>query len=324
MRFRPGPKDQSALPLDVFKKFFSQNISFIIITETNRNAKDVIAKWNAVNPTKQPKVWVDMTSTELDAFIGILLAAGVTHNNMIEADKLWGLHRLPIFRAAMPFQRFRAIKKFIRFDDSSTRAFRQQIDKAAPITDIWNFLNENLANNHSPNECVTVDEQLFPYRGRTKFTQYIPSKPAKYGIKVWWACDAKTKYPLQGILYKGKEGEMRDENQGEKVLLKLASRYANTGRTMIADNFFATLEGVKKLQTNGIAFVGTIRANKRCVPNEMRKNSKRPELSTLFGFNENIVSICSYVPKKNKTVNLLSTVHYTKACQVKLNICKRR
>jgi len=35
----------------------------------------------------------------------------------------------------------------------------------------------------------------------------------------------------------------------------------------------------------------------------------------LFGFHENLVSICSYVPKKNRVVNLLLTVHYNKACE---------
>lgn len=112
-----------------------------------------------------------MTITELNVFIGILLSAGVTHNNMLESEKLWHPNGLPIFRAAMSFDRFRALKRFIRFDNSRTREFRQKTDKAAPITDILNFLNENLANNYTPHECITVDEQLFPHRGRTKFTQ---------------------------------------------------------------------------------------------------------------------------------------------------------
>lgn len=89
------------------------------------------------------------------------------------------------FRATMSHKRFIQLFRYIRFDSSRTREFRQKTDKAAPIRDIWNFLNENLAKNYDPHENVTVNEQLFPYRGRTKFTQYIRSKPAKYGIKIW-------------------------------------------------------------------------------------------------------------------------------------------
>ncbi len=41
------------------------------------------------------------------------------------------------------------------------------------------------------NAKLTVDKQLFPYRGRARFTQNILSNPAKYGIKVWWVCVAE-------------------------------------------------------------------------------------------------------------------------------------
>lgn len=98
-------------------------------------------------------------------------------------------------------------------------------------------------------------------------------------------------------------------------MLQLAKPYANSGRTIVADNFFTSLEGAKRLAKLGLAFVGTIRSNKKCIPIEMRKNSTRPVLSSIFGFHENLVSICSYVPKKNKCVNLLSTVHYTDKCE---------
>ncbi|XP_025415575.1 piggyBac transposable element-derived protein 4-like [Sipha flava] len=299
MRFRSGPKERNSVPIEVFKKFFTPDIAFIIITETNRYGKDSIQKWNASNPGRKKKVWKDVTESELDAFIGILLAAGVSHNNTQKSEVLWRTDGLPIFRAAMSHKRFLLLTRYIRFDDGRTRPFRLQSDKAAPIRDIWNYMNENLAKNYSPYENITIDEQLFPYRGKTKFTQYIPSKPAKYGIKIWWACDSKTKYPLQGKLYTGRqEGNERETNQGENVMLQLAKSYSNSGRTIIADNFFTTLEGAKRLTKIGLAFVVTIRSNKRCIPEEMRKHPSRPVLSSRFGFNDNLVSICSYVPKK--------------------------
>lgn len=93
-----------------------------------------------------------------------------------------------------------------------------------------------------------------------------------------------------------------------------ANRYKNTGRTIIADNFFTTLNAVKRLANISLAFVGTVRHNKRFLPEEMKKNAARPVMSSQFGFHDNLISLCSYVPKKNKAVNLLSTVHYSKLC----------
>ena len=55
---------------------------------------------------------------------------------------------------------------------------------------------------------------------------------------------------------------------------------------------------VKRLARIGLTFVGTIRSNKICIANEMRKDRSRPVLSSLFGLHENLVSIFSYVLKK--------------------------
>ena len=61
--------------------------------------------------------------------------------------------------------------------------------------------NSNLAHMYKPFENLTIDEQLCPPRSRTGFTQYIPSKIAKYGIKTWWFCDVQNSYPLNRIIW---------------------------------------------------------------------------------------------------------------------------
>ncbi|CAK1602590.1 unnamed protein product [Parnassius mnemosyne] len=111
--------------------------------------------------------------------------------------------------------------RFIRFDNESTRNERVKTDKAAPIRDMWTMLNENLKKHYKPNESITVDEQLFPYKGHTKSMQFMPSKPAKYGIKIFWACDSSNAYPLQGQSYTGKplDGQ-RQVNVGEKTVFR--------------------------------------------------------------------------------------------------------
>lgn len=67
-------------------------------------------------------------------------------------------------------------------------------EKLAPIRNIYEKWNQNLKFVHKPGKNITIDEQLVPYRGRCPFRQYIPSKPAKYGIKIWVLCDSKSWY----------------------------------------------------------------------------------------------------------------------------------
>ena len=98
---------------------------------------------------------------------------------------MWKVDGLPLVRAAMSHYRYKVMLRFIRFDNKSTRAERAKTDKAATIRDIWIMLNKNLEKAYKLYEYITIDEQLFSYRSHTKFTQYILSKPSKYGIKVF-------------------------------------------------------------------------------------------------------------------------------------------
>ena len=89
----------------------------------------------------------------------------------------------------MSRNRFRDLLRALRFDDKSKRGERKAKDKFAPIREIWTDFEVALRKYYSPGPNITVDEQLMPFRGRCGFLQYLPSKPDKYGLKVFWAVD---------------------------------------------------------------------------------------------------------------------------------------
>ena len=136
------------------------------------------------------------------------------------------------------------------------------------------MLNANLAAIYKPTENLTIDEQLFPLRGRTKFTQYMPSKPAKCGIKVWWICDAANGFPLKGSIYTGKKGNTRDINQEEKVVKQLAIGSKGSGRTISMDRFFTTLHLAKRLFIWNLTIVGILK-KQPYIPQEMKASKTR-------------------------------------------------
>ena len=213
----------------------------IIIRETNRKANNVFVASNIQNPNKAPRVWKPLTSDEFDAYLGILITAGVRHSNNENCKDLWKTDAYPLYRASMGINRFWAISRYLRFDNTITHSERLKTEKATAINDILNILNFNLRSNYVPSDCLTVDEQLFPYREITKFKQYMPSKPAKYGIKVWWVCDSRNAYPITGQIYTGKSPLGREITQGERVVKDLCYRFKNTGHNIVCDNFFTTL-----------------------------------------------------------------------------------
>lgn len=309
LRERSGPHSstKSLSISETFKKIFTENMVDLIVQWTNKKATSFYVGYNEEHQNSQ-KLWNPVTRQEIYSFMAILICSGANNSNTDHTKDMWNSNSYPLYRATMGINRFQSIMRFIRFDDADTRQLRLQNDKAAPIRDLWEMLNNNLSQMYKPTESLTIDEQLYPFRGRTKFTQYMPKKPAKYGIKVWWICDAENAYPLHGIIYTGKTGNISEKNQGERVVKELAVAYKGSGRNLGMDNFFTTLPVVKLMLSWNLTVVGTLKKNKPYIPKEMAASKSREVLSTSFGFHEK-VTMCSYVPKKNQAVILLSTMH---------------
>lgn len=84
---------------------------------------------------------------------------------------------------------------------------------------------------------------------------------------------------------------------------------------MIADNLFSSVHVVEELWSNGLKYVGTLRANKKQLPAEFLPSTKREIESSLFVFND-FMSLSSYVPKKNRAVVLISSHHHSNSIDV--------
>lgn len=74
------------------------------------------------------------------------------------------------------------------------------------------------------------------------------------------------------------------------------------------DNFFTSVPLARHLLSKKLSLLGTIRKNKGDIPFEFQPKADRQVNETLFGHQQNL-TLVSYVPKKGKTVILLSSMH---------------
>ncbi|KAF4517452.1 hypothetical protein B566_EDAN004490 [Ephemera danica] len=287
-------------PVDAFL-FFIQAVLLLIVQYTNMGAQKI----HDVNNYKTE--WKDCDEIEIKAFIGLILLAGVMRQSKHSLAMLWSSDiGPPTFCATMSLHRFKQLLRYMRFDD---KEHRPADDRFAPIRELWEIINSNFGRYYTPGDNITVDEQLLPYRGRCGFRQYMPSKPDKYGIKVWVATDSDTYYPLNTRPYLGREGNERAVGLGSQVFTTLTEPYYNTGRNVTCDNYFTSLALAKHLGEKGLTLLGTVKKNKKFLPEEFKPDRKREEGSSVFGFQHDS-TIVSYVPKKGKSVALLSTMHH--------------
>ncbi|XP_067088064.1 piggyBac transposable element-derived protein 4-like [Osmerus mordax] len=301
IRMQPGPTRMAVTHVQdtksAFELFITDSIQKIILDSTNLEGRRVFGER-----------WKEMDQTHLHAYFGVLILAGVFKSKGESTESLWDAETgREIFRATMSLENFHIISRVIRFDNRDDRPARRQRDKLAAIRTVWDKWVQRLPLFYNPGPNVTIDEQLMPFRGRCPFRQYIPSKPAKYGIKIWAACDATSSYAWNLQVYTGKpDGGAPEKNQGMRVVLDMTQGL--NGHNITCDNFFTSYKLGQELLKRKLTMVGTIRKNKPELPPQLLTTKNRPVNSSKFVFTAD-TSLVSYVPKKGKNVVLMSTLH---------------
>ncbi|XP_031594040.1 piggyBac transposable element-derived protein 4-like [Oreochromis aureus] len=293
----PGPTHYAAAriidPISSFMLFLTDEIVQHIVAMTNLHGRRTM------------KAWRDLDADELRAYVGLIVLAGVYRSKHESTESLWSEKSgRSIFRATMSHKRFRYISRAMRFDNKLSR---RHDDKFAAFRQVWDLWTSRLIMLFNPDQDLTVDEQLVPFKGRCGFRQYMPKKPAKYGIKIWAACDTKTSYAWRLQVYTGKAaGAPPEVNQGMRVVLQMTEGLQ--GHVITCDNFFTSYALAEELLKRKLALVGTIRQYKPEIPPALRQARGREIYSSIFAFTKKH-TLVSYIPRRGKNVLLLSTKH---------------
>ncbi|XP_058252363.1 piggyBac transposable element-derived protein 4-like [Hemibagrus wyckioides] len=295
----PGPTRYAIVRVQnvvsAFDLFITEEMIDLIVRMTNLHGRRTMKNWNEID------------STDLRAYMGLLILAGVYRSKGESTRSLWDDRSgRAIFRATMSLSSFHRINRALRFDDKLQRPARPREDKLVPIRSLWEMWTLRLPLLFNPGKNVTVDEQLVPFKGRCSFRQYMPKKPAKYGMKIWVTADAATSYAWKCEIYLGKTGGAPEVGQGKRVVMEMTEGLQ--GVTVTCDNFFTSYSLAQELMQKKIALVGTIRKNKPELPPNLVEVKGRSALSSVFAFTKNTTAV-SYVPRRGKNVILISTKH---------------
>ena len=204
----------------------------------------------------------------------------------------------------MSLVRFKFLLRCLRFDNGHTREGSKVHYKFAVVAEIWDIFLVNLRRAYFPDDSITVDKQLVGYRGRIPGRTYIPSKPGKYGLKMFWACESSSRYALNGIPYGGKEGDQVNRNWAQDIVMRLLESYFGTGRDVCTYNFFTSYNLAKLRLQENLTLLGMIRRHRLEVPGSL--NRKMEIYSSKFLFNHvNGMCLVVYQAKKKKNLAML-------------------
>lgn len=307
----PGVKaygKSAKTPAECFQLFIDEDMIADITRNTNYRIAEKSEKW------KNSPHYVETTVVEIKSLLGLLYLAGVFKNNHRNLHELWNTDGtgMDIFRCTMSQRRFEFLISCLRFDNKENRQERVNIDKLAHIRAIVDKFVANCQAAYTPTQYLTIDEKLESFRGRCSFRQYIPNKPAKYGIKVQALVDARTYYLLNMEVYVGQqpEGPFSCSNSPKDIVDRLVGPVSGTKRNITCDNWYTSIELFQNLlQNHKLTAVGTIRKNKPDIPAEFLETRNKELCSSQFGFQKDL-TLLSYFPKKGKVTLLLSSLHH--------------
>jgi len=96
----------------------------------------------------------------------------------------------------MSRDRFLALLTMFHLNNNDAKAARGQpgYDPLFKIRPVIDTLITKFQVVYTPEEQLTINEAICPFRGHIFFCVYIKGKPHKYGIKMFELCEAKSGY----------------------------------------------------------------------------------------------------------------------------------
>ncbi|UYV77718.1 PGBD5 [Cordylochernes scorpioides] len=307
-------------PFDAFSLFFTENIFKSIKEETNRYARSIIDRESKKGPLKPHGMlakWKAVSVAQIKLFFCVII-----HMSLVKKPGMkdyWSTHGFlkNAFCQSinMPRTLFMRILSMLHLNDNSKyiEYGKPGHDRLFKIRPVLESLIYSFGNAYTPQQNLTIDEAMCPFRGRVGFRVYIKGKPHKYGIKIFQICEAVSGYAYNLDIYTGKDPEQPEHNSIPNLVDRLAKRFYGQGYHIYFDRWFSSPELFDKLWEKKTLAVGTVMPSRKTMPKtEFSQKLKRGEIIKMR--RKHLLAIKW---KDVRDVFMLSTVHEGKMMPVK-------
>ena len=314
----PGPRlptsRQYENELSFFQLFFTIDIIAEIVQETNRYAREKIAKAQPLGKRSIWKTWKDTTLEEMKAMLGVVLNMGMhAKSDMKEYfSKKW-TERMPFFVDVFSRERFFQLYWMLHLQQSVGQGFRG--DK---VHNLVTHMNAKCQEYYSPNEFISVDESTIGFKGRVIWKCYNPNKPTKWGLRVYTMCESESAYIVAFVPYYGKfttDGLVRpDLPFTSRIVLHLcnmlSSKGYGSGYHIFTDRFYTSPILCEELRKLSFHLTGTVMPSRKGMPNELSKKKRKRKVHEVIAFKKSDDSMALQW-KDKRVVTMLSSVYNT-------------
>ena len=310
--------------LDFVQLYLTDNIFNILVAETNSYAHQFLAAIDGEARPSYSGKWTPVTLPEIKKIIGVIFLMGVIYKPTI--PMYWVTEEIywtPAFSVIMTRTRFQLILKILHFNDNLHPNYdpnaedRDKLHKVRPIID---ELRRSFKTVWSPERNLSVDESLVLYKGRLQFRQYIKTKRARFGIKLY-ELTTSDGITLDFLVYCGKGMFHNDDPNSdmpttERIPSVLMAPYLGKGHVLYTDNWYTSPTLASFLLSKQTYLCGTVKSNRKHFPKNivnhqlekgtavfMKRCSGRPMICCKFR------ALKDKANGQPKVVHMLSTFH---------------
>ena len=282
--------------IDHFLLFITHEILADVLHHTNKKIDSLLAKLPAdFNKDVKYSFVKEVSEMELKAFIGLFLYRGLYKLNTVAIRKLFSDSYVPpMFSVVMSRNRFIFILHNLPFDDESTHAERWKKDRFTAFCEFFEKLNNQCMLVLAPVDYLSLDETLYPMRTQISFKQFNPSKPVKYGLLFKSVNVARYPYTFISSPYSGKPTEEGGQYyvQGTEAIVHyltetLSTNSSSAGGNISFDQLYISIPLAKWLLEKRITCIGTMKLNRKSIPDKLKETKNRELLSSEIYWNKN-------------------------------------
>jgi len=266
----PGPS-RHAMQLHTisehFQLFISDNMIHSWVVETNRYA----AESRRRKPSNM--AWTDVTYEEILAYLGMNVAMGLV--NLPSVADFFSTEPIlshPWFPSIMNRDRFQQINRYFHVSNDAL----YPNDKLGKVRSVIDTLTRLFKEHWTPHREISIDEQMIGTKCKVGFIQYMPAKPVKFGVKNWVLADSVVPYCCNFQIYTGRDPRTVELGLASRVVMDLIEPYLDKGYRLYTDNFYSSPLLFKDLYARNTLAAGTVREDRKGMPNQLKKKNTRP------------------------------------------------
>jgi hypothetical protein len=201
------------------------------------------------------------TPAELYAFLGVHIYMGICR--LPQWHMYWSeLYQQPFVVSAFLRSRFEQLLRY--FHVAPPEAAHHAADPLSRVRPLIQSLQHSFPRYYLPSQYLTLDEAMVAFKGRSSIKQYIPTKPHKWGYKIY--CLASNDYLLHFEVHEGKAQQPSAHGATYDTVMRLIDGYEHQQHILFLDSYFTSPTLLDALKAEGIRGCGSVRRNRIYMP----------------------------------------------------------